>query len=105
MVQDVYTAAAANRDMAVIFPAGIALSRASDRLAWEPGQARQCHHGALAPHSWREGDDSRTTHYAVPMPCAGGAATRRHVGSAPRGLEGGLFGLGFLRDCQPKPHH
>lgn len=39
MVQDVYTAAAANRDMAVIFPAGIALSRASDRLAWEPGQA------------------------------------------------------------------
>jgi hypothetical protein len=25
--------------MAVIFPAGIALSRASDRLAWEPGQA------------------------------------------------------------------
>ncbi|RSL69184.1 hypothetical protein CEP54_002458 [Fusarium duplospermum] len=33
-----YTAAAAYKDTAVIFPAGIALSRASDQFAWELGQ-------------------------------------------------------------------
>ncbi|KAM6533165.1 hypothetical protein FALCPG4_006179 [Fusarium falciforme] len=81
MIQDVYTV--------VIFPAGIALSRASDRLAWELGQVLGVtEEGFIA-------EISRSPNFLSPAGLAGNNQSSTSRGHQLKHARPGIMGVGW----------